>query len=101
MTKNPVINAFGATLYILIIVSILNVISSAQANTPDTAFAPVIFLSLLTLSAAVMACIFFYQPVLLLLEGKKKLAVRLVVQTIGVFAGITALGLVLLFLGVI
>ncbi len=101
MSKNPIINALSASGYIVLIVSIMNYITRIQGHKPDTAFAPVIFLSLLTLSAAFMAYVFFYQPVQLLIDGKKKEAVKLFTQTIGVFATITAVGLLLLFSGLI
>jgi hypothetical protein len=64
----------------------------------DTVLMPITMLSLLSLSAAVMACTFFYQPVLMYLEGQKTGAVKLGLQTIGAFAVITAIFLVTLFL---
>ena len=72
MTKNPFLNALGASGYIILVVSLMNVITTTQGDKPDTPIAPVIFLSLLTLSVTVMAYLFFYQPLLLFLEGKKK-----------------------------
>ncbi|MBP6979866.1 hypothetical protein KBB41_02375 [Candidatus Curtissbacteria bacterium] len=97
MFKNPVINALTAAGYIGLVVSVLNLLSLTQGNKPDTAFAPVVFLSLLTLSVAVMACLFFYQPLQLFIDGKKKEAVSLFVKTVGVFAVFTVLVLILLF----
>lgn len=70
-------------------------------NKPDTFFAPIVFLSLLTLSVAVMAFLFFYQPILLFIEGKKKDAVNLFIKTVGIFAAITVVFLILLFSGLI
>jgi len=99
MFKNPIINALSASGYIVLISIIMNFITQTQGEKPDTPFAPVIFLSLFTLSAAVMACAFFYQPLQLLIDGKKKEALKLLVQTIGVFAIITVVCLVLLFSG--
>lgn len=101
MTKNPLINAVSATAYIVLVVSIMNFITQTRGSEPDTPFAPVIFLLLLTLSASVMAFIFFYQPLQLLIDGKKKEALKLFTQTIGAFAAITLVGLVVLFLGLI
>lgn len=101
MTKNPIINALGASGYILLIVSVMTFISDSQKNKPDTFFTPIVFLSLLTLSAATMAYIFFYQPLQLLIEGKKKQALDLFVRTVGIFGAITAVGLILLSVGVI
>lgn len=68
---------------------------------PDTFFAPVVFLSLLTLSVAVMAFLFFYQPLMYFVEGKKKEAVSLFIKTVGIFAFLTAVALTLLFIGFI
>lgn len=101
MSKNPIINALSAAAYIAIVASVMNFITHTQRNKPDTAFAPVVVLSMLTLSAAIMAYLFFYQPLQLLIEGKKKEAVNLFVQTIGVFAVFTAVVLTLLFSGFI
>jgi hypothetical protein len=101
MSKNPLINAFGASAYIILIVTLINFLSHTLKNKPDTAFAPVLFLSLLTLSVTVMACLFFYQPLQLFIEGRKKEAVNLFVKTVGVFGAITAVVLVLLLSGII
>ena len=101
MSKNPIINALSAAGYIGLVVSIINLISLTNRDKPDTAFAPVVFLSLLTLSVTVMALLFFYKPLQLFIEGKKKEAVNLSVKTVGVFAAFTAVILILLFLGVI
>lgn len=101
MTKNPLLNALGASSYIGIVVTVMNYISKNLGNKPDTAFAPVVFLSLLTLSVTIMAYIFFYQPFQLFIEGKKKQAINLFTQTVGIFAAFTIVILTLLFSGLI
>src|SRR6266851_5737479 len=101
MSKNPIINALSASAYIILVVTIINFLSQTQKNKPDTIFAPITFLSLLTLSVTVMAYLFFYQPLQLFIEGKKKEAVNLFVKTVGVFAAFTAVVLILLFSGLI
>jgi hypothetical protein len=70
-------------------------------NKPDTFFAPITVLFILTLSVAIMAYLFFYQPVMFFIEGKKKAAVDLFVKTVGIFAIITVVVLILLFSGLI
>lgn len=100
MSKNPIINAFSATAYIIVIVSILNYVSQTQGHKPDSAFAPIVFLSLLTLSVSVMAYIFFYQPLVLIIDGKKKEAIRLFVKTVGIFGAITAIISIIIFSGI-
>lgn len=101
MTKNPIVNALGASVYILLGVVVMSFVTKPLADNPDTFFAPVVFLSLLTLSVAVMAFMFFYQPLQLLIDGKKKESFDLLLKTIGAFGLITAVTLFLLFFGVI
>ncbi len=101
MTKNPFINAISASGYIILVVSIMNFISQTQKHKPDTFLAPIMFLSLLTLSVTVMAYLFFYQPLQIFLSGKKKNAVDLFIKTVIIFAGFTLLALVLILSGFI
>ena len=101
MSRNPIINALSAAGYIGLVTYIFNLISQTHRNKPDTAFAPVVFLSLLTLSVTVMAFLFFYQPLQLFIDGKKKQAANLFIQTVGFFAAFTAIILILLFSGLI
>ena len=101
MSKNPLINALGASAYIFLIVSVMTFVTQPLRNKPDTFFAPITALFVLTLSVAVMAFLFFYQPLLLLIDGKKKEAVGLFVKTVGIFAVITTIVLILLFSGLI
>lgn len=101
MSKNPIINALSASAYIILVVAVMNWVTQPLRNKPDTFFAPVTMLSVLTLSVTVMAFLFFYQPLQLFIEGKKKEAINLFVKTVGVFAIITAIALILLFSGLI
>ena len=97
MTKNPLINALCASGYIVLIITIMTFVTKPLQNKPDTFFAPVVALSLLTLSVAVMAFLFFYQPLMLFIDGKKKEAVSFFVKTVGIFALITIVAVILLF----
>jgi hypothetical protein len=101
MFKNPLINALSASAYIILVVSVMTFVTQPLRNKPDTFFAPITVLFVLTLSVAVMAFLFFYQPLLLLIEGKKKEAINLFVKTVGIFAAITVVVLTLLFSGLI
>ncbi len=101
MSKNPLINALCTSAYIILIVAVMTFVTQPLKDKPDTFFAPITFLSVLTLSVAVMAFLFFYQPLLLFIEGKKKEAVNLFVKTVGIFAVITTAILILLFAGLI
>ena len=97
MSKNPIINALSASAYIILVVGIMTVVTQPLRNKPDTFFAPITFLSVLTLSVAVMGFLFFYQPLQLFIERKQKEAVDLFAQTVGIFAALTAVTLILLY----
>jgi len=101
MTKNPLINALGVSAYIFLVVGVMNFVTEPLKNKPDTFFAPITMLFVLTLSVSVMAFLFFYQPLMFFIGGKKKEAVNLFVKTVGIFAIITAITLILLFSGLI
>ena len=101
MTKNPFINALSALAYIILVGTVMNFVSHTQRNKPDTIFAPIAILSLLTLSAALMGYFFLYQPMQLYLDGKKKEATSLFVRTILVFAAITVVIFTLLLSGIL
>jgi hypothetical protein len=99
VTKNPFLNAGAATAYIVLVVSVM-FFGTQHVKGPDTILAPLVMISLLTLSAAVMAYIFMYTPLTLYIDGKKKEAARLFLHTIGAFSVITAIFLTVLFSGI-
>lgn len=101
MSKNPIINAISASAYIILVVSVMTLVTQPLKNKPDTFFSPITILFVLTLSVTVMAFLFFYQPLQLFIEGKKKEAVNLFIRTVGIFAVFTVVVLTLLFSGLI
>ena len=89
MTKNPIINALCASLYISVVATVI--FYGPMLGLPDIeSFGmpmPIIaFLSILVFSVAFMGYVFFYWPVRLLFEQKHKEAGKLFVQTIISFA---------------
>jgi hypothetical protein len=98
MSRNPFINGIAATVYIILIAAVMN-FGSKMASHPNTFLAPIAFISLFTLSAAVMGYIFCYQPAQLYFDNKKKQAVKLFLETVVFFALITVFFLGLLFFG--
>ncbi len=98
MKWNPLLNAASATAYIGAVVLFLHYIESIRHDTPDTIIDGLGFISLVVFSASVMAFLFFYQPVLLLVEHKKAEAVSYFLKTLGIFGVITALVLALVSL---
>lgn len=98
MTKNPVINALAAILYIAGIASMIFYAEHFVGPAPKpSVIMPITFLSLFTFSAALMGYIFLYQPFQLYFEGKKKEAVNLFLKTVAAFGVITLIALTLLF----
>jgi len=100
MTKNPFLNALAASLYITAVSSVMYY-GTEFAPKSDNILAPIALISLFTLSAAVMGYLFCYQPLLLLFAKKQKAALDLFLQTLGTFATITIVALILLFSGVL
>lgn len=99
MTKNPIVNALVAFGYIVLVVLIMGWGTKLHGYVDNTLMAPLVVISLFTLSAGVMACVFCYQPSQLFFDGKKKQAVDLFLKTVGAFGVITVIILSGLFTG--
>ena len=98
MKWNPLINALCALAYIGIVVLFMHFIETLRHDTPDTLLDGIGMLSLLVCSAAIMAFLFFYQPLVRLVENKKSEAVSYFLQTLGIFGAVTAVVLTLVSL---
>ena len=97
MTNNPFLNALLASGYIVVLVSIISSVPQPDGG-QDTILMPMVMLSLFVLSAAVMGYLFLYKPGQLYFEGRKEEAVKLFLSTVGIFAGITLVLVLALFL---
>lgn len=97
MTRNPYLNALCAGVYIVIIVLLITYGPAFVRQKPDTIFAPMAMLSLLVLSVVFMGYVFFFQPVSMYLEGQKREAVELFTKTLGTFALITGVVVLVAF----
>lgn len=86
MTVNPFYNAILAIAYIVLLVTGIFLTTNFHGAPQESIIYPMVMLSLLVLSAALMAYLFFYQPVIMLLDGKREKAVKLFLQTVGIFA---------------
>ncbi len=96
MSKNPFQNAAAAVLYIIGVASLMYY-GPKFFKSADSVIVPIAMISLFTLSAAMMGYFFLYQPLQLYVDGQKKEATTLFVQTILVFAGMTVLAFLALF----
>lgn len=89
ITKYAFLNSLAATAYIALVATIMfNIERFIGPNEGDgeTFLAPIGFLTLFVLSAAVMTVTIFGRPVMWYLDGHKKEAVKLIFQTIGFLA---------------
>lgn len=98
MKRTSLRNALLAAGYIIVIVLAMSSFADSPAEHRASLLVPMVMLSLLTLSVAVMGYLFVYQPLCLYLDGQKKAAVQLFIETTSIFAGITAIGVLVLYL---
>ena len=91
MTKNYLVNAFLALVYITLVVTVIFYGERIVPGPDDSVILPIAFLSLFVLSAAIMGMIFFFQPLQMYLDGNKKEAVALLTKTVITFAILTVL----------
>lgn len=95
MKWNPFLSALAAASYIAAVGLFMQFIQSLRHDTPDTLLDSMGVLSLFVFSAAVMAFLFFYQPILRLIENKKTEAVSYFLKTLGIFGVLTIVVLTL------
>ena len=96
--KKPFLCALGAALYIVVIVLIVQAVTSVLKSENETIIIPMTMLSLFVLSAAVMGFLFLSEPLQLLMENRKQEAVIFFAKVVGIFACFVAVFAVLLFL---
>ena len=89
MRWNPYLNAIGATAYISVVGLFIRYISALHHDTPDTLHDSIAAISLFVFSAAVMAFLFFYRPVVLLIENKREEAFSFFLKMLATFGVIT------------
>ena len=96
MTQNPFVNALVAAGYISLIAMFFYYISHVPMFSDQALgmIAPIIFLSLFVLSAALMGYFFLFQPIQLLIVGKQSEATKLFLTTVLAFAAV--IGVILL-----
>lgn len=87
MTTKPFYNALFAISYIVVLVTGINLAATnLEGVIQETILVPMGFLATFVLSAALMGYLFFYQPLLMLLDGRREQGVKLFLKTVGAFA---------------
>ena len=88
--KNPYLSAAAASAYICAFALFIIARQPPIEHTVVPILVPVVMLSLLVLSVSVMAFLFFYQPLVLILDGKREEALHYFAHMVGTFAAVTA-----------
>lgn len=88
MINSPYINALFASAYITLIANVMYYSSNYDGVEPSV-LVPIMVLSLLVFSVALMAYLFFFQSLRLYIDGRKEDAVVFFLKTIGAFAVLT------------
>ncbi len=77
------LHSLGVVAYISFVSFLMFNAEQLFGGEPDTVLAPVAFLLLFTLSAAVVGLLVFGRPIMLYLDGKKKEAMHFAGATVG------------------
>jgi hypothetical protein len=93
--KKPFIYALAAALYIVIIVFVINTVTTVLPG--KTIIIPMVMLGLFVLSAAIMGFLFIFEPLQLYMENRKQEAINFFAKIVGIFACFVAVFLILLF----
>ena len=85
--KHASLNAIGTAIYVVLVASFLFYVPKALGlnDTADTVLTPILMLSLLVFSVALVGTLIFGRPVLWYLDGRKKDSITLLFYTLGVF----------------
>ena len=94
--KYALIDSLGTTAYVVAVAVFMYFGSEDAFGTTPSVFAPIVMLMLLVLSVAIVGSLMFGRPAMWYVDGKKKDALRLLVQTLGIFLIVTVLVIVLL-----
>lgn len=98
INKEALRNSLFTALYIAFIGSSMYFISTFKIGNDNTFLAPIAFLLLFVLSAAITSFLVFGKPAQLYIDGKKKEAISLLTSTIAYLAIFTVVIFVLLLI---
>lgn len=96
--KTALLNALLTTLYIILVGGFMYYSSTIKIGRENTFLVPVALLLLFVCSAALTGFLIFGKPAQMYVDGKKKEALSLLFNTLGIFSIITFFALVLLLL---
>jgi hypothetical protein len=95
--KNPYLNAVAAAVYIGLVGTFMNFVERSGTQPDSKWLGGIAFISLVTLSVATMGYFFAFKPLQMYLDGQKQEAVSFFLKTVGTFAVITVVLLLIAF----
>ncbi len=96
--KKPFLYASGAAAYIIVIVTVMQTISTLFKSLNGTFFIPMTVLSMFVLSAGIMGFLFLSEPLSLLIKNQKREAIIFFFKIVGFFACYAAIFAILILL---
>lgn len=97
MKKRSLLHSLGVVAYVALVATFMRNANNLVGTT-DTILTGMVFLLLLTVSAAIVGSLVFGYPVVLFLNGQKKEGVMTAITTIGWLAAELAVALVVLII---
>jgi hypothetical protein len=93
--KRSILNTLGVVTYVALVALFMNN-ANAWLGKEDTILTGIVFLLLLSVSAATVGSLVFGYPIFLFLDGKKREALQAIIMTIGLLLveTIVAIGVV-------
>ena len=85
ITRYALLDSIGTALYIILIVSFMNLGVQGVLGRKETILIPIAMLMLFVFSAAFTGMLVFGRPIMWYLDGKKRQAVSLIFYTLGFF----------------
>lgn len=95
--RNPYLNAVAAAAYIALVGTFMNFVERSGTQPDSKWLGGIAFISLVTLSVAMMGYFFAGKPLQMYLDGEKKTAISFFIKTLGTFAVITIALLLIVF----
>ncbi len=96
--KKPFLYATAAAAYIVVIVTVMQTLTSVFKTLNGTFFIPMAVLSMFVLSAGIMGFLFLSEPLSLLLKNQKREAIIYFFKIVGFFACYAAIFAILILL---
>ncbi|NCO11441.1 hypothetical protein CO038_04330 [Candidatus Pacearchaeota archaeon CG_4_9_14_0_2_um_filter_39_13] len=94
--KYAFLDSLGTALYIILVASLIYFLNTGNFDNTRSVIIPITMLMLLVFSAAIVGSLIFGRPILWYMEGNKKEAISLLLNTLGIFLVFTLIAVFVL-----